>query len=64
MDKTAVSTYLQSDTLLNSRFLIHKRIASGSFGSVFLVTNKDTQKRMALKLELIKESNVPYLKKE
>lgn len=42
MDKSAISVYIQSDPLLNSAYVIHKRIASGSFGSVFLVTNKDT----------------------
>lgn len=56
MDKTPLSLCLQLDSHLHDKFNIHKRIASGSFGSVFLATNLETSRRSALKLEALKDN--------
>lgn len=64
MDKQTLSIYLQLDTLFYQKFTIHRMLAHGSFGSVFLVTSRETSRRTALKLELLKPMSEPLLKKE
>ena len=46
----SASTVIRSDEELLKLYTFHKKLASGSFGTVFLVTNKKSNSRSALKV--------------
>jgi serine/threonine protein kinase len=47
---------MQSDIILNNKYIIHKKLGSGSFGKVYLGQNIDTKEMIAIKTEKISVS--------
>jgi serine/threonine protein kinase len=58
-----VSLVVNYDDELLKQYTINKKISNGSFGTVFNVTNKQTNIKSALKIELLQAKIKPTLKK-
>lgn len=64
MQKSSTITQLiESDERLQRLYTFHKKLSNGCFGYLFLVTNKLSTKRNALKVEIIKSESSVTLKK-
>jgi hypothetical protein len=48
--KSSIFPIIESDLKLNKLYFIHKKLSNGCFGYLFLVTNKLTNRRSALKI--------------
>jgi hypothetical protein len=64
MQKSQVTSLINSDERIQRTYQFHKKISNGCFGHLFLVTNKYTNRRAALKIEIFKTESTLTLKKE
>lgn len=64
MNRSAIASLVESDERLQRTYQFHRKISNGCFGYLFLVTNRYSNRRSALKIEVIKSESSLTLKKE
>lgn len=64
MHRSAVGSLVEEDERLQRTYQFHRKISNGCFGYLFLVTNRYTNRRSALKVEVVKNESGLTLKKE
>ena len=64
MHRSAVTSLVESDERVQRTYQFHRKISNDCFGYLFLVTNRYTNRRSALKVEVIKNESSLTLKKE